>query len=85
MVKVAVDMSKRTEAERIQVIGQTIMADPKGSSDEPIMVGVIVDNVKVAQRYVEMMAKAFPEVRHVDTKPMGMGTTVCIRFAEPLR
>lgn len=85
MVKAYVDLHSLSDEQRIDVIGKTIMAAPKGSADQPVMVGVVVDNPAKAARYIAMMKNQFPSVRVIDQQPMGVAETVAIRFGEPLR
>lgn len=83
--KAFLDLHRMTDEQRIEIIGQTVMAGPKSSGDKPIMVGVVVDNAAKAARYIAMMKDKFPAVRVIDQLPMGIGETVAIRFGEPLR
>ena len=85
MVKAFVDVSKYPDETRIEIIGNAIMNAPKGSGDQPIIVGVVVDNPAKAARYIATMKEKFPQVRVIDQHPMGVGETVAIRFGEPLR
>lgn len=72
MVKAIYDAHRIEEDQRIRMIGEQAKTQ---------LVGALVDSEpeKVA-RYIKKVTERFPDVKHVDTKPMTPGV-VLVRFA----
>lgn len=78
-----IDTKGMTEDDRIDLIGRTVLSIKKSSAVQPAIIGITVEDIDKAERYLRKINDKFPEIRHIDTTALSPDCLL-VRIAGPL-